>query len=567
MTRPSGSRLRQALRYFGLAAASLAPRRGASPSRDKHLTYTDSELLRRNEEFNRAADEQWRTIASEPSGREHVLNKPFSTVRDTSAILYRLSLVLDALDLGVGHTVVDFGAGSCWLSAFLNRLRCHTVSVDVSPAALALGREAFSLDPRQVKDLDARFVAYDGRTLPLEAESVDRVVCFDSFHHVPNQDGILREMFRVLRPGGRVVMAEPGEGHADAEHSRFETSHYGVLENDLLIADLFDRARRAGFDRFLAKPYPDAPAITLDGDDHLRLMEGDHSAFPMPLLEKSLRSFYVVALLKGPPHIDSRNPRELRARIQPAPGTRLAGRAGEVVPLPLRIENTGDTLWLAARNAAGGFVSLGGHLLDEERRPVRRCFYSDALPRDVAPGDTVEFEARFHLPDRLGRYLLRLDLFDERVAWFEQCGSPTVDVDVLVEGWPDSRAPHRLGARLDLLEPTSAVRLARGATLTVRLRATNTGDTRWLTGSPAERGAVSLGIQLLDGAGAVLRRDHCRVALPRPVDPGETVEIEAEVPGPPESGRFRLGFDLVDEQICWFEHHGSAGLALDLETT
>jgi SAM-dependent methyltransferase len=559
-----GSRVRQALRYLGLAAASVAPRRRASPPRARPA-YSESELLRRNEEFNRAAEQQWQTIATEPSGREHVLNKPFSTVRDTAAILYRLSLVLDVLDLGVGHTVVDFGSGSCWLSAFLNRLRCHTVSVDVSPTALELGREAFRLDPRQVADLSARFLAYDGQTLPLESESVDRVVCFDSFHHVPNQDGILREFFRVLRPGGRVALAEPGEGHAEAEHSRFEASHFGVLENDLDLADLFVRARRAGFDRFLTKPYPDAPAITLSGDDCLRLMNGDHSVFPMPRLEASLREFYLVALLKGPPRVDSRNPGSLRAKIQPAEGARLSGSAGQVVRLPMRVENVGDTLWLAALDPVGGYVSLGGHLLDEQRRPVKRCFFAHALPKDVAPGEAVEFEALVDLPEALGRHVLRLDLFDERVAWFEQCGSPTVDVDVLVEGWPDSRAPHRLGARLELLAPLSPERLRPATAVSVRLRATNTGDTRWLTGSPEERGAVSLGVQLQDGAGGMLARDHCRVPLPRPVDPGETVEIDATVPGPPGSGRFRLVFDLVAEQICWFEHHGSPGVALDLE--
>ena len=566
MSQPGGSRQQQALRYLRLAAASLAPRRRGSPPPARPLTYGEAELLRRNEEFNRAAEQQWQTIASEPSGREHVVNKPFSTVRDTAAIFYRLSLVLDALDLGVGHTVLDFGAGSCWLSAFLNRLRCHTVSVDVSPTALALGREAFFLDPRQSRDLDARFVSYDGQTLPLEAESVDRAVCFDSFHHVPNQDAVLVEMFRVLRPGGRVVLAEPGEGHAAAEHSQFETSHYGVLENDLDLADLFARARRAGFDRFLTKPYPDAPAITLDGDDYLRLMNGDHSVFPMHLLEQSLRSFYLVALLKGSPRADSRNPRQLLARIEPAPGARLAGKAGEVVPLPMRVENRGDTLWLVALNKAGGYVSLGGHLLDEQLRPVKRCFFADALPRDVAPGEAVEFTAKVHLPDRLGRYVLRLDLFDERVAWFEQCGSPTVDVEVSVEGWPDSRAPHRLGARLELLAPAPA-RIARATPVAFRIRATNTGDTRWLTGTPEERGAVTLGVQLRDEAGALLRRDYLRVPLPRPADPGETIEIDAVVPLPPESGRFRLVFDLVAEQICWFEHHGSPGLAVDLETT
>ena len=126
MSQPGGSRQRQALRYLGLAAASLAPRRRGSPPLARPLTYGEAELLRRNEEFNRAAEQQWQTIASEPSGREHVVNKPFSTVRDTAAIFYRLSLVLDALDLWVGHTVLDFGAGSCWLSAFLNRCARRT---------------------------------------------------------------------------------------------------------------------------------------------------------------------------------------------------------------------------------------------------------------------------------------------------------------------------------------------------------------------------------------------------------------------------------------------------------
>jgi hypothetical protein len=395
---------------------------------------------------------------------------------------------------------------------------------------------------------------------------VDRVVCFDSFHHVPNQDEALREMHRVLRPGGRVVLAEPGEGHAAAEHSRFETSHFGVLENDLDLAELLDRARRVGFDRFLAKPYPDAPAITLTGDEYVRLMNGDHSLFPMNLLETSLRSFYLVALLKGPPRIDSRNPRQLRARILPRPGAELRGKSGERVPLPLRIENVGDTRWVSALDPAGGYVSLGGHLLDELRRPVKRCFFADALPADVAPGSAVEYEAKVHLPEELGRYVLRLDLFDERVTWFEQCGSATVDVDLVVEGWPDSRSPHRLGAHLELLPPALPQRVAPAVGLPVRLRVTNTGDTRWLPGPPTERGAVCLGIQLRDGAGEILTRDHHRVELARPVDPKETVEIAATVPAPAECGRFRLVFEMVAEHICWFEHHGSPGLSIDLET-
>jgi hypothetical protein len=50
------------------------------------------------------------------------------------------------------------------------------------------------------------------------------------------------------------------------------------------------------------------------------------------------------------------------------------------------------------------------------------------------------------------------------------------------------------------------------------------------------------------------------------VDPGETVEVEAAVPGPPGRGRFLLAFDLVVEQISWFESHGSPVLSLAVET-
>jgi SAM-dependent methyltransferase len=552
-------RLGQSLRYLKMAARSLHPkwqgtREGAHPP----SAPRESELLARLEEYNAAAERQWQVMNAEGERRGYLLEKPLASLREAPAMLYRLGLALEALDLGVGHTVLDFGAGSCWLSLVLNRLRCRTISVDVSPAALAIGQELFRRDPWARPDLEPRFLPYDGRRLALEAESVDRVVCFDSFHHVPNQREVLGELFRVLRHGGRVVMAEPGEGHSHADASAFDASQYGVLENELVLADLLELARATGFSDVQVKPYPDVPVLTLSGEAHLRLLAGDHSLFPMHLAVANLRQFHVLVFLKGRSQRDSRNPGLLRARITTPEGMRLEGRAGTLATLRARVENTGDTTWLSGESReTGGYVSLGGHLFDAEGQPLRIGYFTARLPRDIAPGEAVEVEAAFGLPERSGRFTLRLDLVADRIAWFSQEGSPTKDVEVTVE-WSDSRDPHRLEARIESLVPAPLT--PEGGALPLRLRLANVGDTTWAADPPEGKGTVKVGVQRLTEDGAVAERDYFRIPLPRWVEPGESVEVSGRVPLPPGPASARFAVDLVAEQICWFAAHGSKPL-------
>ena len=190
--------------------ARLRRKHSEAPPKAPAPALSESEILRRTEEWNRAAEAYWKDVLVEASARRHVLNKPFASVVDAPAMLYRLGLALSELRLGLGHTVLDFGAGSCWLSSCLNRLGCRTIAVDVSPAALELGRELFRLDPRHRPELEPRFLPYDGHRLPLPAESVDRIACFDAFHHVPNPEELLAEFPNPLRESAlRLVQGEP----------------------------------------------------------------------------------------------------------------------------------------------------------------------------------------------------------------------------------------------------------------------------------------------------------------------------------------------------------------------
>jgi hypothetical protein len=126
---------------------------------------------------------------------------------------------------------------------------------------------------------------------------------------------------------------------------------------------------------------------------------------------------------------DSSSPGLLRAEIARSDaGAALAGAAGARLALRLSLRNAGNTLWLSSPEKRTGHVAVGGHLLDAEGHLLDLDFLRVPLPRDVAPGATIDVECPLVAPPAAGRYQLELDLVDEGVAWFGSRGSATLRV-------------------------------------------------------------------------------------------------------------------------------------------
>jgi SAM-dependent methyltransferase len=554
---------------LGSRFAGFLRRRWLRPSH----RHAQSELLARTEEFNRNANSYWRAVGAQDAGRRHVLNRPFSGP-NAAVDVYRLGLLMQELRLGPGLDVLDFGAGTCWLSSFLNRLGCRIVAVDVSEAALELGRQLFSLDRRHREDLSPRFLSYDGHTLPLGDQSVDRIACFDAFHHVPNQDELLREMYRVLRPGGRVAMAEPGEGHSHADASAFDESTFEVLENDFDILDVEKRARQAGFSGVRLKPYLDPTVDTISASAYaglgglqsfLKLSTLRAGVGVSEALRNSFRTCSIVVLSKGPEVRDSRSPGLLRADLRlVAPSPPLRGYCGTAVQARMRLKNIGDSLWRHRLDPAGGTVLLGSHLLDSSGHPVHMEYFRAPLPRDVGPGDEVEIVMAVPLPREAGRFTLRFDPVDDNVAWFSQAGSTSLDVALeAVQGEED----RTLRSEITLLPSSRAMRLPAGSRTRMHLQVANVGLALWPQAETIGPGAIRLAAKLFDEKGALLDRDFARADLPQAVAPGESCEMHLEFRLPGSPGRYSAKVDLVQEQVCWFEQRGSRPLVVELTAT
>jgi len=79
-------------------------------------------------------------------------------------------------------------------------------------------------------------------------------------------------------------------------------------------------------------------------------------------------------------------------------------------------------------------VRLSYHWLDGSGRTVVWDGARTALPSDLTPGAQAGLTATLRAPDAPGSYLLVWDMVEERIAWFEWRGNPTVTVSVTVRG-------------------------------------------------------------------------------------------------------------------------------------
>jgi SAM-dependent methyltransferase len=364
------------------------------------------------------------------------LAKPFYSLIEAPALLQNAGLLLSGLRLGKTMTVLDFGAGPCWFSRILSQLQCNTISCDVSDAALLIGKRLFSkLPPLGSAVGEARFLSFNGRHIDLPDESVDRIVCNDAFHHVPNQAEVLSEFARILKPGGIAGFSEPGKYHANTSQSQMEMRNYGVLENNIVLDEILAAAQQAGFTRISCK---------LLGNMELTL--ADYHALTDPLLEPAPKDQVVKAVLasirrtmtdqtifflyKGDGTHDSRSHIGL-AHTLDLDCTEFQIVSGQTVDLKVKACNTGSARWLNTNTYDIGIVKLGAQLCEATGRLIDLNFARHSLGHDVLPGETVELTMSIPFNES-GTFQLAVDLVSEGVSWFETLGSQPVYVTVTV---------------------------------------------------------------------------------------------------------------------------------------
>jgi 2-polyprenyl-3-methyl-5-hydroxy-6-metoxy-1,4-benzoquinol methylase len=120
-------------------------------------------------------------------------------------IVRRRSRITASLIALAGKRVLDFGAGNGAQTMELLSLGCTIVAADIDAGDLAVMREYIARNG--VSGVTP--LQYDGTHLPLPDASFDAVVSFQVLEHVTDEAVALREIRRVLKPGGDLVLSVP----------------------------------------------------------------------------------------------------------------------------------------------------------------------------------------------------------------------------------------------------------------------------------------------------------------------------------------------------------------------
>lgn len=159
--------------------------------------------------------------------------------------LYKEDTILDMLELGGDEIVVDIGGGTGHVAEHLSE-HCRKIFVlDESQKMLSHVADRKNIETIHGDALNSTF----------DNNSIDVVVMTDVMHHIENQTKLIREMHRILKSEGKIVIYDFNKAHVWTkllslmESILFGKLHYKTLNyfidllrsNDFSIETILDR--------------------------------------------------------------------------------------------------------------------------------------------------------------------------------------------------------------------------------------------------------------------------------------------------------------------------------------
>jgi ubiquinone/menaquinone biosynthesis C-methylase UbiE len=159
------------------------------------------------------------------------------------------------IDLQPGQTVLDLGSGG-GIDVLLSAKRVgptgKVYGLDMTDEMLALARE----NQRKAGADNVEFLKGTIEAIPLPDQSVDVIISNCVINLSVDKDAVLREAFRVLKPGGRFAVSDVVmRGDVPAELRRSLELWVGCVAGALRDEDYLSKLQAAGFVEAAVEPW------------------------------------------------------------------------------------------------------------------------------------------------------------------------------------------------------------------------------------------------------------------------------------------------------------------------
>jgi ubiquinone/menaquinone biosynthesis C-methylase UbiE len=152
----------------------------------------------------------------------------------------RLQRLIRLFDIAPGDCLLDVGTGPGILMPYLRNRVGAAGQVCAFDLSFEMARRAHA-KPREDRDA---IVQADAHRIPFKANRFDRVICYAAFPHFTHPEIALKEMARVLKTGGTLIVAHlMSRGELAAHHASHSSVARDLLPDKTHMKVLFSAAK------------------------------------------------------------------------------------------------------------------------------------------------------------------------------------------------------------------------------------------------------------------------------------------------------------------------------------
>ena len=100
-----------------------------------------------------------------------------------------------------GKKVLDVGCGNGYVLERFARENAEVYGIDITPMSIKLCHQRFDF-----KELKGDFIVANAEEIPFPDNYFDCITSMGVLHHVPNTEKAVSEIYRVLKPGGKLIV-------------------------------------------------------------------------------------------------------------------------------------------------------------------------------------------------------------------------------------------------------------------------------------------------------------------------------------------------------------------------